>query len=156
MSVIIRESDGGTKRKVIEKTKEIPKNISEDLEKALDEIWDKIFQQAIMDCPFDTGALMSSIQITKGSTSGLAGGAIKEVTVFDSTISAGDPAIINPKSGMPTSEYARFVHDGHFSQAGHWVPEQPFLENAVAMYEQELNDAIERVMKAMQEKFGSD
>ncbi|OGD52570.1 hypothetical protein A3K80_00535 [Candidatus Bathyarchaeota archaeon RBG_13_38_9] len=153
MSIVLFESDNGTKQLTIDRLNELRKKIPEEYEKALDVVWDKIFLTAIMLCPVDTGTLMSTIRIERGGgvMSGFSG--IKAITIFDSTIVAGDERIINPKSGQPCI-YSTWVHDGHFDRGGKWVPAQPFLTDAVNAHEEELERALDNVNKALEENFG--
>jgi hypothetical protein len=149
----ILESDKGSKGKVAKKLEEDNKKLNKDIQGSLDEVWDKIFEAAIMLCPIDSGTLLSTIRIVKNSPdillSGGIGGFPKAITIYDSTIIAGDEAVTRP-DGYPCI-YAQWVHDGHFTPWGTWVPPQPFLTDAILMYEKELEDAVIRVIKAIEE-----
>jgi hypothetical protein len=163
MVIIISETDDGTKMKTKYEIEKFSRKLPEEIRAELEEIWDKIWMEAINLCPIDTGALASSIKVLEGASEtlgGMGGGNVKTVTagpslsgelVFDRTIMAGDEIIINPKTGKSTAVYASLVHDGHMMRDGTFWHGVPFLTEAVAKYEGELMAAVD---KAIQELSG--
>lgn len=159
--VVVYEDDDGTKGATIAQTNEVMDGVIEDAQTRLDAVWDKIFETAIMLCPIDTGTLVQTIRIEKGFGQGesgvegadiesfstpAAGGSIKSVIVYDSTIIAGDENVFKP-NGQPCI-YASWVHDGHYSQAGQWVEGQPFLEEAIMEHIDELDEAVQQALES--------
>jgi hypothetical protein len=128
----------------------IKDNINEEVAAACEEVWQKIKDAACDLCPVDTGSLRSSIAL--GSEGGSGTIQASEANEFYSdTISAGDPSIVNPKSGKGTDEYAIYIHDGHMMRDGTFYEGEPFLEDALMLYEDEL---IEAVNRALNDLFG--
>ncbi|MCJ7633163.1 hypothetical protein MUP77_12325 [Candidatus Bathyarchaeota archaeon] len=120
---------------VKEQLEEIRDRLCEQITTELDSIFLQIQQLAIEICPKDTGALASSISLT--------GGAISAGNEFyQASISAGDPSIVNPKSGKGTDEYASLVHDGHTMRDGMFWSGVAFLEDAMAAFENELENCV--------------
>jgi len=149
------ESDGGTKKKVRQKMKELSKKIEKDLRAELDAIWDKILGDAIAECPKITGTLASTIKIVEGAFGGMMGSHIAGRMVFDKTITAGDEMITKP-TGEPCI-YAQWVHDGFIHwKSGRYVAGHPFLEIAIERNMAELEEAIEKAMKDSGKWFGED
>jgi hypothetical protein len=154
MGMVIEETDEGTKPLVAAELQRIPDQITEETKAKLDAIWDKIYEAALMLCPVDTGTLLSTIRIvSSGEIGGLGGGedspeggaGEKAITIYDSTIIAGDESVRNEKTGEPCI-YAEWVHDGHFCRGERWVEGVPFLEMAIDMYAEELDEALDEVM----------
>jgi hypothetical protein len=151
---VVEEDDNGTKEKLREDLDSEQKAMHENMQSSLEEVWQKIFDLAFILCPVDTGTLQSTIALVlnepaKGWTSYSYGGGNKAITIYDATIVAGDDSITRP-DGYPCI-YAQWVHDGHYTPWGTWVEEQPFLEMAIMAYEGELQQAIERVMRELEE-----
>lgn len=142
----IFESDDGTKAECQKKLERFQEQLPEEIRKKLNAVWEKIWMDAIMLCPIETGALAASIKIIEGGIGGLMGG-IAALAVYDKTIVAGDITVENPKTGIPTSEYALLVHDGHPTKGGGFVPANPFLLDALRMNEAELMEAVDEAMK---------
>lgn len=117
---------------------EIRDNIESELKAELDAIMQKVLAMAIEICPKDTGALASSISLENG--------VISASDFYGSSIYAGDENIINPKTGVPTSEYAGLVHDGHGNYEG-----VPFLAESLMFYEEQLASAVEKALKSLGE-----
>lgn len=151
----ITESDNGGKTRTQQALKKVQEDLPEKIRARLNAVWDKIWNDAIMLCPVETGALASSIKVIEGGMLGESG-LIKAFTIFDKTIMAGDIIIVNPRSGMPTSEYALLVHDGHPTKSGGSVPAQPFLTDALAMNETELMAAVDDAMKLIGQDYEGD
>lgn len=150
MTIGIEESDNGTKQRLKDRLEKDQEKISKDVANNLEEVWQKIFDWAFINCPYETGTLQSTMDLVINDV-GLMSGAwttSKAITIFDSTISAGDESASRP-DGYPCI-YATWVHDGHFTPQGIWVPPQPWLADAIAMFEDELWDAIKRVMDALE------
>jgi len=161
MVIAVFEMDDGTKIRCKEEMERMSRELPEQFKLELEEIWDKIYQAAIELCPKATGSLANSIYLLEGATRILGGltGNIKTVTagpslsgeiVCDRTITAGDEMVINPDTLKPTSEYASLVHDGHSMRDGTFWHGVPFLTDAVAMYEDELNAAVERALQELE------
>lgn len=106
---------------------------------------DKIVDEAIARCPKVTGTLASTIRAVQGAA-GLFGGGMKAFSIYDMSIVAGDPSVINPKSGRPCN-YAEWVHDGHPTKSGGFVVGQPFLTEAMMMYENEIDRVVDEALK---------
>lgn len=128
---------------------EIRDNICQQVALELDATWQKILEAAIEICPKDTGALASSIRIE--GESGYSRGAIMVSGVanddfYSSSIYAGRADVVNPVTGEPTDIYALFVHDGHAMPNGMFYEGVPFLADAVAEYQDELDSAVDRAM----------
>ena len=108
----------------------------------LQAIMEKVQETAIDLCPKDTGALASSINLEGGSIS-----ASRQGDFYEANIYAGSPDIINPKTGKPTSDYALLVHDGHMMRDGSMYEGVPFLVEALMLYEEELEEAVNRALQ---------
>lgn len=155
MVIALDESDNGTKQGTADNLKKIPENINKDAKARLEDIWNTIYLEAVGNCPIDTGSLVSTIQLVTsdediGTWEGEAqptGSAEKAIAFFNGTITAGSDSVINPKNGMPTSQYAAYVHDGHFDKSGRWIDEQPFLTDAFYNHLDELQEAVDEVIK---------
>ena len=130
------------KMQLIEELGLLRDEICEKITDELDAIMEQVKQTAIFLCPKDTGALASSISLT--------GGAISFGSEFyQASISAGDESIVNPISGKPTSEYAELVESGHVMRDGMFWSGVPFLEDAMAAFENELSACVDRAMKEL-------
>lgn len=120
---------------------EIRDGLCEEISNELDSIMLQIQQLAIELCPKDSGALASSISLT--------GGAISSGSDFyEGSIYAGSPDIAN-KEGVATSEYALFVHDGHVLRNGDFYSGVPFLTDAIAAFENELEACVEKALREL-------
>src|SRR3990170_2507375 len=98
----ITEDDKGTKkamRNALDKTRRNFEDGSE-IVMELNRVWDKILQDAIDICPKDTGSLARTIRIVKIPLGISLGGLseMKEITIFDRSIIAGDEMVINLKT----------------------------------------------------------
>jgi hypothetical protein len=156
MAVVLEEDDAGTKEAVQNEIKTTQSKLIEAAQAELDAVWMKILEDAILDCPFETGTLMSTVRLVEGGTGadiGMSyspdgGGGEMAVSVYDSTIMAGDPNITKP-NGEPCV-YAEWVHDGSFNvRTGKMNIAQPWLENAIDKHGDELDAAIEKMMDAI-------
>lgn len=140
MSVVVHETDLGTKKAA---KRALGRLFSDpnDWRRIFDEFWLKVELDAHVFVPKDTGSLDTTIRVvdageveehrqapTFGASSIMAGR--REVFSDNRAIIAGDPSVINPKSGQPVT-YAQAVHDGHFTRGGSWVPARPFLTEAI-------------------------
>jgi hypothetical protein len=142
----ITESDDGTKERTREEVQDISDNLSETIAHELDIVWKAIRDLAIDLCPKDTGALASSIELASEGGSGvISASSTSGGDFYSNSISAGNDSIINPISGKPTSLYAGWVHDGHMMGDIMWEG-LPFLTDAVAQYEDELEAAVDRAL----------
>ena len=114
----------------------------------LDEIWQKIKEEAISRCPKESGALASSIELESEGGSGVvsvSGSAKQGAVIYSNAIYAGNDETFNFE-GQPTSQYAQAVHDGHMLPDGSFWEGTPFLEDALDMYEDELNNCVNKAM----------
>jgi hypothetical protein len=126
---------------------EIRDNIAYEVAQELDMIWEEIRDLAIEICPKETGALASSIEIENEGGSGAIGvSGIAGGEFYSSSIYAGNESVVNPITGQTTAEYALFVHDGHAMPNGMFYEGVPFLAEAVAAYESELDAAVDKAM----------
>lgn len=156
MTIVIDEDDAGTKRKVINALERTRKDIATggDIARELDRVWNAIKDDAYKLCPKDTGALANSIRVVKIPTGAMIGGwsKIKEISIFDRSIVAGDITKTNPKTKKPV-DYATWVHDGHKMPDGRLFTGVPFLTEAIAMHDEELNKAIQRALRKIGKKY---
>lgn len=143
--IVLKETDNGTKSRLQSDLKEFHEKFNDEVRSALEDVWDKIYEEAVVNCPVDTMSLVGTIKLVTGdvlgqqvSNSTIIGSGMS-MTLFNGTILVGDDAVINPKNNIPTSWYAIWVHDGHFNRDGVWVEGQPFLSDAFDKYEAELN-----------------
>lgn len=156
--VALQESDGGTKKKTakaLEKTRKRFKK-GKEVEAKLDRVWQKVERAAINYCPVKYGDLKRTIRIVKipvGQMSG-AWSRVKELTIFDRSIIAGDITKMNTM-GKPIN-YATWVHDGHRMRNGRMWAGVPFLTMALAQYDSEINKAIDEALKEIGKKMESD
>jgi hypothetical protein len=144
----IKETDNGTKRRTIGQIADFQKKFDNETRQGLENVWNKIYEDAVANCPVDTMSLVGTIKLVTGDKAGqqvlnstIIGSGMSQ-TVFNGTITVGDDAVINPKNGIPTSWYAIWVHDGHWDAGGKWVAGRPFLSDAFDKYEAELMAAI--------------
>jgi hypothetical protein len=139
-------------KKSLEKMEKSIQN-GKEIEEELAAVWEKIRLDAFSNCPMDTGSLASTIRVIKTSLGNMVGGnsSIKSITLFDRTIVAGDYMTINPKTNKPV-DYASFVHDG-YTKGGYVNNGTPFLTNALAKYNAELDAAIERALVKLGKDF---
>jgi len=137
---------------------EIRDNIAAQVALELSIVWEQIKDLAIIICPKETGALASSIMTESEGGGGAImaggeGGGTGTMRVgggdgdfYNNAIFAGSSDVINSKSGLPTSFYALFVHDGHTMPDGNFYEGVPFLTDAVMAYQDELDTAVDRAM----------
>jgi len=158
MVIQVQEDDAGTKKVLEDALKRTTREFKEgkDIKQELDRIWRKIRDDAEVICPKDTGTLANTIRITSLPTGFMTGtwSRIKEISIYDRTIVAGDITKINPKSKRPC-DYAAWVHDGHRMKDGKIYAGVPFLTQAIAQNERELDEAIDRALRKIGKKFGS-
>jgi hypothetical protein len=135
-------TDDGTTQQVEDTlvyiNEELPVFVAEELQ----EIMENVKALAIDYCPKETGALSSSIN--------LEGGAISSGNdFFNASVYAGDPSIVNPLSGKPTSDYAMLVHDGHLMRNGMFYEGDPFLDDAYMVYAEDIEMAVDEALTEM-------
>lgn len=147
MAICIYESDGGTKQRTINELTKFRDELPSQVAMELDEIWQKIRDKAIELCPKLSGALASSIELESEGGSG-AIGARGDGDFYSNAIYAGNDQTFNSE-GVPTSQYAQLVHDGHATRDGGFFEGIPFLEDALAAYASELDSCVDRAMKEM-------
>lgn len=135
MSLILTEEGGEGKEIFLKQLKQISDEIEGEIAAELDAVLERIRDAAIDLCPKETGALASSITIDNS-------GVVSAGDFYGNSISCGDPNIVNPKTGVPTSQYASLVHEGHGTYEG-----VPFLDEAMLMYFEELEACVDRALK---------
>jgi len=154
MSGFIRftETDYGSKRRAKKATEEYSKRLTMEGKWRLKAWWYEVLGTAQMLClayAFDTGTLWESIRIEEGRP--MPEGYPYEVAfasqneMINSMIIAGGIGI-NPKTGR-VCDYAQAVHDGHFSRSGAWIPEKPFLREAIERHMAELDKILDTCIK---------
>lgn len=157
MPVVVEEDDAGTKKETKKATEKLKKDLDDGTEiaKELDKVWKAIKDDAYNACPKETGALARTIRVVKIPMGVSVGGLsrIKELTIFDRSIVAGDITKTNPKTGKPI-DYASWVHDGHRMKDGRMFAGVPFLTMAMAKHDVDLNKAIEKALKKLAKKHG--
>lgn len=141
MTVTIDDDFHRQKHEAMAQLAEIRDGLEPSIREELHQIMLRVQQMAIELCPKDTGALAGSINLEFG--------AISAGDFADYQIYAGRDDIVNPKTGVPTSEYARLVHDGHLLRNGEFYEGVPFLDIAMMTFEQELEDAVNRAMSEL-------
>jgi hypothetical protein len=143
MSTVIHETGRG-KEETKKSLEDFSEDIQEQVKQELEELIDKIVEDAIALCPKDTGSLASSIQ--KGEGGVLTAG--EPNTFMDVIISAGDPSIVNPKTGKSTDEYVNYVHDGHPFKGGKgYYLGVPFLVEALLFNEDAIEELIDKALQ---------
>ena len=156
MPIVIEEDDAGTKKKAREALEQLRLDFQNGdiISKELSRVMIKIRDDAKIMCPKETGTLASTIRIAKIPMGAMTGAwsHVKELTVFNMSIVAGDLMKINPKYNKPC-DYATWVHDGHKMRDGSFWAGIPFLTEALAKNEGELDKAIERALKKLGKKF---
>ena len=155
MAYLYKEDEGSNKD-TQDALKRLEKDIKEgrEIEAELARVWDKIKSDAYINCPKDTWSLAETIKVVKTPMGSLTSGvsAVKSITIFDRTITAGDLLKINPKTKRPV-DYASLVHDGYIMKNGRAYNGVPFLTNALASNDEELNKAVNRALAKLGKKF---
>jgi hypothetical protein len=148
----LSESDNGTKMGVRETVRKMGEEFPEEVKAELEAIWKLIEEAGIDLCPKDTGALASTVKSTEDESEGaISASSSASNEVFNRSLIAGDESVINQKTGKSTAEYAGWVHDGHMMRDGTFWEGVPFLVEALLMYENELEEAVDRAMQKIQE-----
>jgi len=116
--------------------------------------WEKVKETAKALCPIDTGTLMMTIRIEPaGVTIGFYYEKVMgpEHELINSQIVAGG-IMVNPKTGRIV-DYAQAVHDGHFTRSGRYIPENPFIRDAVNIHINELyqilGDSVDKAVNTV-------
>lgn len=141
--VAFTETDMGSKGRVKTAFKRLPREITKEARWRLQVWWEKVKETAKALCPIDTGSLMMTIRIEPmGVSIGFyyEKAMSPEHELIDAQIVAGG-IMVNPKSGRIV-DYAQAVHDGHFTRGGKYIPEQPFLRDAVNLHINELHQIL--------------
>jgi len=154
MAYIYKE-DKNSNKDTQDALKKFEKDIQEgkEIELELGRVWEKIKSDAYMNCPKDTWSLAETIKVVKTPINTMTSGvsAVKSITIFDRTITAGDLLKINPKTKRPV-DYAVLIHDGYIRN-GKVYNGRPFLTNALASNEEELDKAVNRALAKLGKKF---
>lgn len=156
MVIVVHEDDDGTKKKtreaLVRTRDDFAKGtiIANELEKVLRRVRNTAYER----CPKVTGTLANTIRITRIPMGTMTGGwsQMKSITIFNMSIIAGDLMTMNPITGKPC-DYATWVHDGHNMRDGNFWGGIPFLTEAFAQHNQEVNKAIDRALKKIGKKF---
>lgn len=122
------------KMRTIEATKRAEKISFEEFEKSFKNYFKLLLQLAKRNCPVDTGTLRASIRLENepkggGGLGGKIHGEVERHAGWGKRVVAGG-MLINPKTGN-ICDYATFVHDGHFTRTGSFVPPRPFIDDAL-------------------------
>jgi len=150
MGVVVSKDLKGKREteKALERTKK-DFNKGKDVYAELDRVWRMIKDRAYANCPKRRGFLANTIRVTSMPVGAMTGSwsRVKAIQVFNKTIIAGDIT-----KGV---DYATWVHDGHKIKgtSNKRVEGMPFLTEAIAAYDTELNDAIQRALKKLGKKF---
>jgi len=139
----LQETDSGTKDMVKYSLTKGQREMIDKWYDSLTEIWDKILEEAIMECPIDTGTLVSTIRIVDNA--GPPFGGQKAITIYDTSIVAGDPFVINPKTGRPC-DYACFT-ENNFVVSNPKVYSIPELQEGIKVYSFEDFEEVEGIRK---------
>ena len=154
MAYIYKE-DKGSNKDTQDSLRKMGKDIQEarEIEAELSRVWDKIKGDAFLDCPKDTWSLANTIRVVKTPMLSMTGdiAPIKAITIFDRSIVAGDLLKVNPKTKGPV-DYASYVHDGYM-KGNTIITGRPFLTNALAKNDAELEKAIDRALAKLGKKF---
>ena len=113
--------------------------------------WNRVKDTAYRLCPKDTGTLASTIRVVKRSEANVGFHAEKvaeALPVVNRVIVAGGMKI-NPKTGR-ICDYATYVHDGHRTPSGGFVPPRPFLTDAIARHLPELQKILDEIFKEVE------
>ena len=134
MSVVIHETDFGTKGRAQLKLQELYKNNPKVFDQIVYKFWQKVYFYALKACPKDTGALAASIRLKR------IGSIVDQTKVYkvaiksndnvasEWIITAGGEGIINPRHKKEV-DYARAIHDG-YRRGNKWIKGRPFLTQA--------------------------
>lgn len=150
------ESDSGSKDRAKKRAKRFSEQLTVEGRWRLKAWWYEVWMTARMYClawAFDTGTLFSTIRIEESRS--MPEGYPYEVAfssqneMVNSMIIAGGYAI-NPKSGRIV-DYAQFVHDGHFTVGGRWMPPKPFLRQAIEDHRAELDMILKNCIEKVAE-----
>jgi len=156
MVVVIHEDDAGTKKKMREAVVRIRNDFGDGTEiaKELEGVMQRVRNTAFMRCPKEYGALADTIRIVKIPMGTMTGSwsQVKAVTIFNLSIVAGDLSKTHPATGRPI-DYASWVHDGHKMRDGNFWAGIPFLTEALAEHNDDINKAIDRALKKIGKKF---
>lgn len=155
MTVVVQEDDAGTKmatRRSLEKTRKEFKD-GKAIAKELNQVLRKIKNDAVIRCPKKSGTLSSTVRISDIAPTGALGViGVRINDIFNKFVIAGDITKTNPQTNRPC-DYANLVHDGHRLRDGSWWGGVPFLTEAIAANQLELDKAIDRALKKIGKKF---
>jgi hypothetical protein len=148
--MVIQEDDGGTKKQIKKKVKQVDDTIGEDIKAEIEAWWLEVLQTAQeLSLPMDTGSLRDSIRIEDASfvqSSFMVTGDVGE-EIANKIIVAGDYVHFN-RHGQPSAEYAEAVHEGHPTRGGKGLVEgRFFLDIALMLHEAELMEILSRVVE---------
>lgn len=146
----IEESDNGTKDRTKREIQDVSDNLPDTIKEELRAIWETIRDTAEDLCPKESGALASTIEVVEGADAGgVSATSLTGQEIANFTIVAGSDDVVNPRTGRPTSEYAIWVHDGHLMTDGRMWEGVPFLTEALLMYEEELEAAVDKALSEL-------
>jgi len=150
-AIEIRETDLGSKKRTRKAIRRIQDKKAEAFVKELDAVVDNVVATAKRLCPVDTGTLQRSIRKIRTWEQPTSSYHIKAKDVtLDFQIIAGGAPYYNPKYNKMV-DYAQAVHDGTYNR-----PPTPFLTDAVDMHQAELDEALNRFVKKIEEEWARD
>ena len=131
----------------------------EEFEKSFKEYFRVLLERARSHCPVDTGTLRRTIRLEDepkggGGLGGKIHGEVERRAGFGKRITAGG-MLINPKTGR-ICDYATFVHDGHYTVKGNFVPARPFLDEALRDADQFLIKCADKYLKKIGQRWERD
>jgi len=151
MSIELIETDLGSKKRTRKAIRRIQDTKANKFMKELDVVVNKIVDTAKRLCPVDTGTLQRSIRKIRTWETPTSSYHMKAKDVtLDFQIIAGGAPYFNPKYRKMV-DYAQAVHDGTYNR-----PPTPFLTDALDMHQAELDEAMNRFVKRIEEEWAKD
>ena len=150
MAVVFKDKESlRQEKKLAEDLRKAQRVVNRKFREELKRWWRKVKDTAYQLCPKDTGTLAKTIRVRRiqecSEHIGLE--AEKAIVVLDTMIVAGG-MLVNPKTGR-ICDYATYVHDGHRTPSGGFVPPRPFLTDAIAKHLPELRKILDEIFKGV-------
>lgn len=152
MSIVITETDMGTKKKTLKAIARTYSVVNSVSRKKWDEWWNQVLHDAIELCPKLTGALSRTIRIENIGTLTMPYTAESYVGIQETNELVDKMIVAGGEIDMVTGvyvDYAEAVHDGYVSSGGNWIQGRPFLTQAIDMNLPSLNRKNEEIMNEM-------